>query len=597
MDRKTILAFLAIGAILLLMPYYYRAVSPPAVQDSTNVQAPEEQVDPSELYGNRSNVQETEPAAPIEEQLPTRTESRDQTSKWFEAEEGVTPETVHVETPLYTADFSTLGASVTSWVILPTAPYLQEPEQLVRANHSFRNLVLLARGGRGLLRTENRIFTVDKKEIRLGETSPPESVTFTLKLGEWGTYTEIYTFHPDKYTVDIDISSHGLGELTGAANALFTWGDGLASTELDTMQDVMYSAAYYLMGRTREKIKPAKKKIVEEIPVGPTRWVAQRTKYFLMAMVPEKPAYGVKVYSWPDSVYQGKHPPALFETGLLFTLKQGELAEKVTLYLGPLEQSAIKTADPSLTQTISWGMAVIKPFSIGVLWSLRLVHRFVPNYGVVLLLFSIVVKLLVWPLTQKSYVSMKRMQLLQPKMKALQEKHKGNAQKLQQEMGALYKEHKVNPIGGCLPTVLQMPLLYALFIVFRTTIELRGAPFVLWIKDLSMPDVLFQLPFTIPFYGDHVCVLPLIMALSTFLQSKSTMTDPNQKAMLYMMPLMFIFLFNNFPSGLTLYYTLFNLLSWGQQKMMKVHDPKIEKTLETLKQEQERAARKKGRSR
>lgn len=238
-------------------------------------------------------------------------------------------------------------------------------------------------------------------------------------------------------------------------------------------------------------------------------------------------------------------------------------------------------------------MAVIKPFSIGVLWSLRLVHRFVPNYGVVLLLFSIVVKLLVWPLTQKSYVSMKRMQLLQPKMKALQEKHKGNAQKLQQEMGALYKEHKVNPIGGCLPTVLQMPLLYALFIVFRTTIELRGAPFVLWIKDLSMPDVLFQLPFTIPFYGDHVCVLPLIMALSTFLQSKSTMTDPNQKAMLYMMPLMFIFLFNNFPSGLTLYYTLFNLLSWGQQKMMKVHDPKIEKTLETLKQEQERAARKK----
>jgi YidC/Oxa1 family membrane protein insertase len=132
-------------------------------------------------------------------------------------------------------------------------------------------------------------------------------------------------------------------------------------------------------------------------------------------------------------------------------------------------------------------------------------------------------------------------------------------------MMKLYKDEKINPMGGCLPMLLQLPLLYGLFMVFRSTIEFRQAPFTLWIHDLSMPDFIFPLGFHLPLYGDHFAVLPVLMAVTTFYQSKSTMTDPNQKAMLYMMPVMMLLIFNTLPSGLNLYYSLFNIWTLIQQ--------------------------------
>jgi YidC/Oxa1 family membrane protein insertase len=240
---------------------------------------------------------------------------------------------------------------------------------------------------------------------------------------------------------------------------------------------------------------------------------------------------------------------------------------------------------------MSFGWKIIQPFSKFVFWALVNLHKVIPNYGIVLIVFALLVKIIVWPLTAKSYKSMKRMQKIQPLLKEKQEKYKDNPQKMQQEVMALYKEHKVNPMGGCWPTLLQMPLLYGLFIIFRSTIELRGQPFVLWINDLSMPDVLINLPFHIPLYGDHVALLPIIMAVSTYLQSRQTVTDPNQKMMTTMMPVMFLFLFNNFPSGLTLYYTLFNLLSFVQQRFLKVATPELDKEIEEAEKEREKRER------
>ncbi len=597
MDKKTISAFLLIGLILLLMPYYYKLISPPREETadslsmekapSTLAEGPSEQAEMTRQEAEILPRKTTE----LEE---ARTGGESGVREWYAPDPIEESRIIDVETPLYSAQFSTHGASLHSWIVKPTLPFLQEQEQLVRLRDSNRNLVLLARGGRGLFRSEEKNFTPDTDQIILNKGDGEKSVTFALTLGSWGYYQETYTFYPDRYSFDVHIQSLGLSDATGAANALFTWGSGLAQTEKDSAQDLYYTEAYYYMGSSREKLKSSGKKIAELAPTGPTRWVAQRNKYFLLAIVPETPANGAHLATFPDSLYNGKFLPKLYETGLNFNLTNGDLDKKLIVYFGPLSQRFLNLVDPTLKDTMSWGWTIIKPFSIAVLWTLKFLHGFIPNYGLVLIIFSIMVKLIIWPLTQKSYVSMKRMQMLQPKMKALQEKYKGNPQKLQQEMGALYKEHKVNPLGGCLPTLLQLPLLYALFIVFRSTIELRGAPFVLWITDLSMPDVLVLLPFSIPLYGNRICVLPLVMAISTFLQSKTTITDPNQKAMLYIMPIMFIFLFNSFPSGLTLYYTLFNLLSWIQQHYMKVSDPKIEKELADLKTEQAKAARKKG---
>ena len=605
MDRRTLLAIVIIGGIILLTPYYLNLISPPQPEGekATPVAMSEEST------GGETPVTDMDSEATTGGIQQPRVESEAMTQEeldrpWFAPDPTNEAEMVEVKTPLYAARFSTHGATVHSWTILPTQPYLAEREELVRTRYADQNLVLTARGGMGLLRTAEKNFEVDKKLVSLSPQSQPKSLTFTLPLPDGGYYREIYTFYPDRYDVDLKLESKGLTRLTGAATAWFSWGGGLAQTEKDSAQDLYYTEASYLMGNSQEKLKGRGTKAETEEATGSTDWVAQRNKYFLMALVPEHPAQGARLSTWPDSTYRGKHHPKLYETSLSLGLAEtGELENKLKLYLGPLDYSSIRAADTSLEETMSWGWKIIEPFSKGVFWTLVFAHKYIPNYGVVLILFALVVKLIVWPLTFKSHQSMKRMQMLQPKLKELQTKHKDNPQKMQQEVMGLYKEYKVNPMGGCWPVFIQMPLFYALFIIFRSTIELRGQPFLLWINDLSMPDVLFTLPFTIPLYGDHLAVLPFVMAISSFLQSKSTMTDPNQKGMLYFMPIMFIFLFNNFPSGLTLYYTLFNLLSWGQQKMMKVHDPGLEKLVEDTEREQElkaqreeRRARKKNRS-
>ena len=199
-----------------------------------------------------------------------------------------------------------------------------------------------------------------------------------------------------------------------------------------------------------------------------------------------------------------------------------------------------------------------------------IINVWIPNYGLVLILFSVLVKIVVFPLTKKSYQSSKEMQALQPEIAKLKEKYKNNPQKLNKATIGLYKERGVNPLGGCLPILIQMPLLISLFQVFRSTIELRGAHFVGWITDLSAPDVVFRLPFSVPLYGDGVAILPLIMGVTMFIQQKMmpTQASGQQVFMSYFMTGFFVLLFNGFPSGLNLYYTLFNVLTILQQKYL-----------------------------
>lgn len=596
MDRKTILAFILIGAVIFLMPYYFQVVAPeqpeqPATTEPPATTTPAEEPIPDQT--RPGTVAGEEPAR--EQTRDEYTRERVSGGQGAGGERGVeTPaDTVRVrrlrvETPLYTAEFSSRGATVRSWRVLPTKPYLMETEELVREQFAGRNLTLTARGGLGLLRTSERVFDVTGGGIELEPGDAPDSLVFTLPLGEGRWYRETYVFHADRYMMDVHIESRGLGAETGAVSAMFGWGGALASTEIDTSQDLYYTKAAYYIGSSKEELKSKGKESEELAGTGPTRWVAQRTKYFVMALVPDEPAEGALLATWPDSLYYGDNRPKLFETNLVLNMTEGDLDEHIQFYLGPLEQAHLSRIDKTLDEMISWGWKIIEPFSKAVFHTLVFMHKFIPNYGVILILFAIFVKVIVWPLTYKSHKSMKRMQMLQPVLKQTQEKYKDNPQRMQKEVMALYKQHKVNPMGGCWPMLLQMPLFYALFIVFRSTIELRGQPFVFWINDLSMPDVLIQLPFSIPLYGDHIALLPIVMAVSTYLQSRSTMTDPNQKFMTTLMPVMFIFLFNNFPSGLTLYYTLFNLLSWGQQKLMKPSDPELEAAVQKHHEEQEK---------
>ena len=241
------------------------------------------------------------------------------------------------------------------------------------------------------------------------------------------------------------------------------------------------------------------------------------------------------------------------------------------VYVGPLDYRILKSYNVGLEETVGLGWRwIIRPISEYVMLpAFQFIHSFIPNYGVAIVIFSILLKLLLNPLTASSMKSMRKMQALQPMMNEIKEKYKEDPQKMNQAVMNLYKEYKINPMGGCLPMALQMPILYALWAIFRSNIALRQSNFVWWIKDLSIPDTIVHLPFTIPIVGmSQVSGLALLMAITMFFQQKMSIKDPRQQFMVWFMPVFFWILFNNFPAGLNLYYFVFNLLSIGQQYLM-----------------------------
>jgi YidC/Oxa1 family membrane protein insertase len=245
------------------------------------------------------------------------------------------------------------------------------------------------------------------------------------------------------------------------------------------------------------------------------------------------------------------------------------------IYLGPQDVTEMKKTETNIEEAMNWGYFFIRPISKFILKLLKFLHSPFPgfqiNYGIVLILFAFIVRLLTGPLTKKATVSNQKIQQLQPQIKKLQAKHKEDPMKLNKETMALWKKHKVNPLGGCLPIIIQMPLLFALFVTFRTTIEFRGEPFFLWITDLSQPDIIVNLPFSIPIYGAHIAILPLFMGITMFFQQKfsSATMDSSQKPVMYIMTGFFFLIFNSFPSGLNLYYATSNILNIVQQWNLK----------------------------
>ncbi len=235
--------------------------------------------------------------------------------------------------------------------------------------------------------------------------------------------------------------------------------------------------------------------------------------------------------------------------------------------MGPKSQKVLGQYDNSLKNAINFGFfnIIAKPLLI----TMNIIYGVIPNYGIAIILLTILIKLIFWPLGTKSYKSMNKMKKVQPLMMEIREKFKGDKTKMNQETMALYKTYKVNPASGCLPLLVQMPIFFALYRMLYQAIELRHAPFVGWISDLSAPDRLFEFNFAIPMMqAPHgIPMLTLLMGASFLLQQKMTPTagDPMQAKMMMLMPIFMTVLFINFPAGLVLYMFVNNLISMGQQ--------------------------------
>ena len=557
MDRNTITAFLFIAIILILYPLYLEIITPEKIKPPG---------------GNRQTINQNETVTKkttekIETENVEAMASRRYTVYDFPAEE----KNITINSNLYQAIISTVGGG--SIVSFKLKHHFLKNDSTVNLidDKNKRNLYLSFVSIDGDPIVLKKAWETDTSLRKIDVTEKSETIIFQQKViynDQNYLIEKRLTFHPNSYSIDMFLNLSELSDIIHLGNYAVTWSGGLPQTENNPKDELTYFGGYvYQAGKPYafEKLSSG----IKNDPSywgkvsGNTDWVAVRSKYFVSALIPETGTGPVEVNLGKagdnQNVYNYK---AYFQAN--------EPGSKLSLYLGPLEYKRIKDLGVGLSSIMNFGIAPIRPISKGVLWLLKFLHQFIPNYGIVLVLFSVFVKILVYPLTKKSYQSTKEMQAIQPLVAGLKEKHKKDPTKLNKATMKLYKEHGVNPLGGCLPLLLQMPLLFALFQVFRSTIELRNAPFVFWINDLSGPDIVYHLPFSLPIYGDHIAVLPLIMGITMFLQQKMmpTQASGQQKFMSYFMTGFFILLFNNFPSGLNLYYTLFNVFTILQQKYL-----------------------------
>ncbi|MFQ5707928.1 MAG: membrane protein insertase YidC [bacterium] len=575
-DKKTVLAFLIIGLILVFTQtnLYKKWAFPNMGKETT----PAVQPAPQDLDLNKrsqsSEAEEPEPPAPEKNQevVAAPEESIEEATGGKYSELVGPGETVSIVTDLYHAEFSTQGATLRSWTL---NRYLDADSQYVQlvGGDGQGNFALLLPTFEDTIDTSPFVFSVDKKRVVLSEKHPIDEVEFTLDLGPGKAIVKKFTFYYDQYSIDFDVRFRNIDEVEGFSYFV-TWRSGLESTEPDFKDDMSHANIYALQGGDVEKFD-VKNKFKRKDWDNPTDWIAIRTKYFTTVLIP-KSDKAQAVWNLYGELVPGGEGLVWKKYGYDLQMpfyEQAKSSGRFIVYLGPLDYDILKSYHVGLEKMMDFGWLIFRPFAKFVLWSFKALSKVIPNYGFVIIIFSILIKLGLFPLTRKSYKSMKAMQALQPLMQEINEKYKEDPQKKQAALMNLYKEHGVNPLGGCIPMLLQMPLLYGLFSVFRSTIELRGAPFIWWIKDLSRPDTIATLPFTLPLYGNTVNVLPLFMGITMFIQQKISVTDPKQKAMVYFMPIFFTLLFNSFPSGLNLYYALFNLFTILQEKLLPYTPP------------------------
>ena len=549
MDRKTLTGFILIGAILLLWPSYLELISP-------SEKPPEKDVLPDtaiiEKYSQTSNS--------VYSALDN---TPNQESRSFTIDGGS-----------YVAKINNSAGG--SFLSFDLKKHLKRDEKNLDLidNVNKKNLLVSFINQSGeVVVLENNWSVVSGASATLSEGFNEAKVAFkTNYMGR--TITKELTFYYNSYEVDVSVGLREVKDLTLDEKYVLSWSGGLP--EHEGSQDGMFMEGLVSQAGSIESFRVGAssffgssntKNISEENKkyVGQADFAGYRTKYFGVFFIPQK----------SDMVEIIKYPTAS-RAGVDINITQDINLEKNKLYLGPLDYSSIESLNVGLEKKIlgwQW-LSSVSWLVYSVMISL---FGLIPNYGVVVVLFAVLIKLVTYPLMAKQLRSSKKMQEISPIMNKIKTKYKNNPAVQQQKMAALFQEHKINPLAGCLPLLIQMPILMSVFMVFRNTIEFRGESFFLWINDLSAADTLLYLG-EIP-----VNVLPFLMSASMYYTMKlSTANQPaggdpaqeaTQQMMKYMFPGMMFFLFYSFPSGLNLYYLCFNIMQIVQQKIINNETP------------------------
>ena len=473
--------------------------------------------------------------------------------------------------------------------------YLDRPLELVKEGNSQFNLKFTTKDGRRL-NTKDFYFTP-----QLSSKNGKETLSLKAAIAPNQYLEYIYAIDAKRFLVDFTIQSKGIAALLDSSEpAILSWETNAYRNSKSIDYEGRYTELTY--GYDGDKIDYLSLSGSDEESPEEVRWVSFRQHFFSAILIPEKPVDRLTVTtdnladkSSLDQVFTKK-----FGVQIPLAYQSGEFRSRFEYYFGTTDYQTLKSYDRDLESSIPLGWGIFGWLNRFIFLPLfGFLSSFLPH-GIAIILMTIIVRLAMSPVTYKSYVSQIKMKVLRPEIEELNKKYKDNAIKRQQETKSLYNRAGANPMAGCIPALLQLPVFYALFTFFPVAFELRKKSF-LWADDLSSYDSILDLGFSIPFYGDHVSLFPILASIAIFFYTQMTTGQqtmpqqpgmPNMKIIMYLMPLMMLFFFNNYASGLSLYYFVSNLLTIFLMLVIKnyiIDDQKIHTQIEENKKKPKKA--------
>jgi len=584
MDRNTLIGILLIAVILILYatlnkPSRERLEEARRIRDSLeNIQQMEADSAVQPAAGEQEErAAEKETATVREEDTIQTKEDLDIYGDFAGAATGK-KELIVIENDLIKLSISTKGGKPYSVQLKNYKTYDSLPLILFEGDSTIFGLTFFARNRR--INTDELYFIPSREENHIIVEDQPETLSMRLNA-EGDRYIEYtYTLTPGEYMVDFDIRFHDMQDLlSDRINYIdLFWDMYVPGHERGRSNELNYTTIIYRHFQDEvDKINPrGKKEVAEEDITTRLQWIAFKQQFFSSVLISDD--YFSNAYLVSTKLDESNKFLKTFsaQIGIPWEAKQ-EYTCPMAFYFGPNHINTLNKYGNELDELINLGGPLSRLINRYLIIPIfNFLNRFIESYGIIILILTIIIKVILFPLTYRSYKSMAKMRVLKPEIDAINEKiPKDKAMERQQATMALYKKAGVSPLGGCLPMLLQLPILYAMFRFFPASIELRQEKF-LWAHDLSTYDSILDLPFTIPMYGDHVSLFTLLMTASTILTmrisnqaSASSSQMPGMKGMMYIMPIMFMFILNNFSAALTYYYFLANIITFGQNYLFK----------------------------
>ena len=482
-----------------------------------------------------------------------------------------------IETDELIVTFSSRGGVIKEVVLKNHNDYLNQPLRLVNSARSSINLQIPY---------ASRSLNLNELTFLPTVEQTPETIRVTYVLAnEVFSLTQVYIIPTEGFQISYSVQSTGLNSILDPSDINLIWNHSISRAE-NNLLDSRFNAniRYYGLDGDYDELAERSNDFEEETLTNPLKWVSFKQKFFTIGLIAE-------------SSFKSGYISTIADLGDTTSVKNASIQLQIpytdflngfgyNYYFGPNNYTVLKNVSDEFEENLDmgWGpLPIVNKYLIIPIF--RVLENFIGNYGIIILIIVIIIRLLLSPLTYKSHMSMARMRVLKPELDEIKERHGGDMQKAQQEQMKLYQKVGINPLSGCIPMLLQMPILFALFFFFPNAVELRQQSF-LWATDLSTYDSIINLPFEIPFYGDHVSLFTLLMTVSTILitvsNSQMTTIQGPMKTIQYVMPVMFLFVLNSYASGLTYYYFLSNMLTYGQTLMFRrlIDENKIKAALE-----------------